>query len=72
MQHTSRVMKGVRGCSLVVASRIAEACGITIDELWEVIRERGGGDKNYGRKTRREKLEEYYKAHPEDRPGKAA
>jgi hypothetical protein len=36
-EHTSRVLRGVRGCSLRVAVRIAAAAGVSLDQLWNHI-----------------------------------
>jgi transcriptional regulator with XRE-family HTH domain len=32
-QHVSRVLRGQRGASLAAASRIADAAGVTLDDL---------------------------------------
>src|SRR5215207_3587791 len=39
--HVSRVLRGMRGVSLVVASRIADAAGVSLDELRAFIEATG-------------------------------
>lgn len=49
-QHVSRVLRGMRGVSLRVAARLADAAGVTIDELWEYIQSRDSY-QDRGRRT---------------------
>lgn len=36
-EHVSRVCRGLRGTSLIAAHRIAEAAGVTLDELYRYV-----------------------------------
>ena len=38
-QHVSRVLRGKTGASLDAAAAIAEAAGVTLDELWFFIQQ---------------------------------
>lgn len=36
-QHVSRVLRGLKGVSFLVAARIARTAGVTLDEMYEYV-----------------------------------